>query len=354
MGLLILPGLLVLTAAAAAATAFSVWWLFAAVPLLLLLLLGVRDYRQREHSILRNFPVLGHLRFLLEALRPELQQYFIERNYDGRPYDRDTRTVIYQRAKGTHGEQAFGTERDVEQSGYEFVVHSAAPREPEPAQPRVRIGGPDCTQPYDMALLNVSAMSFGALSAHAIRALNRGAALGGFAHDSGEGGISPYHREGGDLIWELGSGYFGARTPDGRFDPDKFRDMAADPQVKCVSLKLSQGAKPGIGGVLPAAKVTSEISQIRGIPVGVQCVSPPAHKVFGTPRELVRFIAEMRELAGGKPTGFKLCIGSRSEILGICKAMVDEGSPRTSSSSTVRRAERARPRWSSRTTSACR
>ena len=326
MGLLVLPGLLVLTAAAAAATAaYSVWWLFAAVPLLLLLLVGVRDYLQREHSILRSFPVLGHLRFLLEAIRPELQQYFIERNYDGRPYDRDTRTVIYQRAKGTHGEQAFGTERDVEQSGYEFVVHSNAPREPEPTQPRVRIGGPDCTQPYDMALLNVSAMSFGALSAHAIRALNRGAALGGFAHDSGEGGISPYHREGGDLIWEIGSGYFGARTPDGHFDPDKFRDKAADQQVKCVSLKLSQGAKPGIGGVLPGAKVTPEISEIRGIPVGVKCVSPPAHKVFSTPRELVLFIAHMRELAGGKPTGFKLCVGSRSEILGICKAMVAEG-----------------------------
>ena len=326
MGLLILPGLLLLTAAAAAASAVSsLWWLFAAVPLALLFALGVRDVVQRRHSILRNFPVLGHLRFMLEAIRPELQQYFIERNYDGRPYDRDTRTVIYQRAKGTHGEQAFGTERDVEASGYEFVVHSTAPREPEPTQPRVRVGGPDCTQPYDMALLNVSAMSFGALSANAIRALNRGAAAGGFAHDSGEGGVSPYHREGGDLIWEIGSGYFGTRTADGHFDPDKFRDKAADPQIKCVSLKLSQGAKPGIGGVLPGAKVTSEIAAIRGIPVGEKCVSPPAHKVFRTPRELVLCIARMRELSGGKPTGFKLCVGSRSEILGICKAMAEEG-----------------------------
>jgi glutamate synthase domain-containing protein 2 len=325
MGLLILPALLILAAAALVGVFASLWWLFAAVPLAALFVLGIRDYMQPKHSILRNFPVLGHFRFLLERLRPELQQYFIERNYDGRPYDRDTRSVIYQRAKGTHGDQAFGTERDVEQSGYEFVVHSAAPREPEPVQLRVRIGGPDCTKPYDMALLNVSAMSFGALSANAIKALNRGAALGGFAHDSGEGGISPYHREGGDLIWELGSGYFGARAPEGGFDPDKFRDKAADPQVKCVSLKLSQGAKPGIGGVLPAAKVTPEIAAIRGVPVGVKCVSPPAHQVFGTPRELVLFIARMRELAGGKPTGFKLCIGSRSEILGICKAMVDEG-----------------------------
>jgi glutamate synthase domain-containing protein 2 len=326
MGLLILPGLVLLSAAAIAATAaFSLWWLFALVPLVLLTLLGVRDYVQREHSILRSYPVLGHMRFLLERIRPELQQYFIERNYDGRPYDRDTRTVIYQRAKGTHGEQAFGTERDVEQSGYEFVVHSACPREPETAQPRVRIGGPDCTKPYDMALLNVSAMSFGALSANAISALNRGAALGGFAHDSGEGGVSAHHRQGGDLIWEIGSGYFGARTADGYFDPDKFRDKAADPQIKCVELKLSQGAKPGIGGVLPGAKVTPEIAAIRGVPVGVKVISPPAHKVFGTPRELVLFIARMRELADGKPTGFKLCVGSRAEILGICKAMAAEG-----------------------------
>ena len=255
MGLLLLPALLLLAASAVGLTAaVSLWWLFAAVPLTLLLALGLWDALQRRHSILRSFPVLGHLRFLLEYIRPELQQYFIERNYDGRPYDRDTRTVVYERAKGTHGEQAFGTERDVEQAGYEYVVHSAAPKEPAGDQPRVRIGGPDCTQPYDMALLNVSAMSFGALSANAIRALNKGAAKGGFAHDTGEGGISPYHREGGgDLIWELGSGYFGARTRDGGFDPDKFRDKAADGQVKCVSLNLSQGAKPGIGGVLPGA-----------------------------------------------------------------------------------------------------
>jgi len=326
MGLLFVPVLLLLAGVAIGLTAaLSLWWLFAAIPLSLLFLVGLWDVTQRRHTILRSFPVLGHIRYLMEYIRPELQQYFIERNYDGRPYDRDTRTVIYQRAKGTHGEQAFGTERDVEQSGHEFVVHSTAPRQPEERQPRVRIGGPDCTQPYEMALLNVSAMSFGALSANAIRALNRGAAKGGFAHDTGEGGISPYHREGGgDLIWELGSGYFGARTADGGFDPDKFRDKAADTQVKCVSLKLSQGAKPGIGGVLPGAKVTPEIADIRGVPVGVKCVSPPAHRVFHTPRELVLFIARMRELAGGKPTGFKLCVGSRLELLAICKAMAAE------------------------------
>jgi glutamate synthase domain-containing protein 2 len=326
MGLLILVGLLVLTGLTTwAAISVSAWWLIAVVIFGLLLLLGVHDIVQRKHSILRNFPVVGHMRFLLEDIRPELQQYFIERNYDGRPYDRDTRTVIYERAKGIHGEQAFGTERDVNEVGYEYIVHSTAPLEPPDEQPRVRIGGPDCTQPYDMALLNVSAMSFGALSANALRALNAGAKAGGFAHDTGEGGLTKYHLEGGgDLIWEVGSGYFGTRTKDGDFDPNMFADKSSNPQVKCVSLKLSQGAKPGIGGVLPAAKVSKEIADARGVPQGEKCVSPAAHKVFHTPRELVLFIAHMRELAGGKPTGFKMCVGSRSELLAICKAMVAE------------------------------
>lgn len=245
MRFLILPGLLVAAGLTLwAALAVSAWWLIAVVPLALLLLLGLYDVLQRRHSILRNFPVLGHMRFLLEGIRPELQQYFIERNYDGRPFDRDTRTVIYERAKGIHGEQAFGTERDVNEVGYEYIVHSTAPVEPAKEPPRVRVGGPDCKQPYDMALLNVSAMSFGALSANALRALNAGAAAGGFAHDTGEGGLTRYHLEnGGDLIWELGSGYFGARTKDGDFDPEMFQDKAANPQVKCVSLKLSQGAR---------------------------------------------------------------------------------------------------------------
>jgi glutamate synthase domain-containing protein 2 len=327
MGRLLVPVILLLTALASwAAIALSAWWLIAVVPLGLLLLLGIHDLVQRRHSILRNFPVLGHMRFLLESIRPELQQYFIERNFDGRPYDRDTRTVIYERAKGIHGEQAFGTERDVNEVGYEYVVHSTAPLDPPADAPRVRVGGPDCKQPYDMALLNVSAMSFGALSANALRALNAGAAAGGFAHDTGEGGLTKYHLEGGgDLIWEVGSGYFGTRTKDGDFDPEMFRDKAAHPQVKCVSLKLSQGAKPGIGGVLPAAKVTKEIADARGVPQGEKCVSPPAHKVFHTPRELVLFIAHMRELSGGKPTGFKMCVGSRRELLAICKAMIAEG-----------------------------
>jgi glutamate synthase domain-containing protein 2 len=300
------------------------WWVLLAV-IVALAGVGVYDLVQKKHSILRNYPVLGHLRFLLESIRPELQQYFIERNYDGRPYDRDTRTTIYTRAKGENTEQPFGTERDVNEIGYEYLVHSTRPVDVAEEPPRVRIGGPDCTQPYDMALLNVSAMSFGALSANALMALNAGARIGGFAHDTGEGGISRYHRQGGDLVWELGSGYFGARTSDGGFDEAKFADKAADDQVKLVSLKLSQGAKPGIGGVLPAAKVTKEIAEARDVPQGEKCVSPSYHRVFSTPRELVLFIARMRELAGGKPAGFKLCVGSRADVLGICKAMVEEG-----------------------------
>jgi glutamate synthase domain-containing protein 2 len=304
----------------------SLGWLLLAGVLALVVCLGTYDLVQRRHSVLRNYPVLGHLRYLMESVRPELQQYFIERNYDGRPYDRDTRSMIYQRAKGIAGEEAFGTELDVNAVGYEYVVHSACPVDPAKLPPRVRIGGRDCTQPYEMALLNVSAMSFGALSGNALRALNAGAAAGGFAHDTGEGGLTDHHLAGGgDLIWELGSGYFGARTSDGGFDAQQFADKAAHPAVRLVSLKLSQGAKPGIGGVLPAAKVTKEIADARGVPQGEKCVSPAAHRVFQTPRELVLFIARMRELAGGKPAGFKLCIGSRRELLAILKAIRAEG-----------------------------
>lgn len=325
----VLIGVLIVVAGLALAAAVSVWvgWWVLVVVVALLLGVAVYDVVQRRHAVLRNYPLLGHLRYLLESVRPELQQYFIERNFDGRPYDRDTRTLIYERAKGTAGEKAFGTERDVNAVGYEYLLHTTVPV-PEAAAPhRVRIGGPDCTRPYDMALLNVSGMSFGALSANAVLALNGGAARGGFAQDTGEGGLTRYHLQpGGDLIWELGSGYFGARTADGDFDPVMFADKAAQDAVKCVELKLSQGAKPGIGGVLPAAKVNAEIAAARHVPVGQICVSPPAHRVFATPRELVRFLARMRELAGGKPTGFKLCIGTRVDVLAICKAMVAEGS----------------------------
>jgi glutamate synthase domain-containing protein 2 len=320
LGVLALLGAVTLLAAAIGGVG---WWLLVAVAALLLLL-AIHDVLQTKHSILRNYPVLGHLRFLMEDIRPELQQYFIERSFDGRPFDRTTRTSIYQEAKGIKEEEPFGTERDVYASGYEYLVHSTAPVEKADHPPRVRIGGPDCTKPYDMALLNVSAMSFGSLSAHAIEAFNRGAAAGGFAHDTGEGAISPYHRHGGDLVWEIGSGYFGCRTKDGGFDEHEFADKAADDQVKMVSLKLSQGAKPGIGGVLPGAKVTAEIARTRDVPKGETVISPAYHRVFSTPRELVRFIGHFRELAGGKPAGFKLCVGSRVDLLAICKAMVEE------------------------------
>ncbi|WP_099908699.1 FMN-binding glutamate synthase family protein [Streptomyces sp. TLI_171] len=304
----------------------SPWWWLAAVPALALTALAGADVLQTRHSVLRNYPVLGHLRFALEGIRPEVQQYFIERNVDGRPFDRDTRSIVYERAKGTDAEEPFGTELDLYESGREFLVPSMAPVAVPTRVPRVRVGGPDCTRPYDMALLNVSAMSFGSLSSNAILALNTGAALGGFAHDTGEGGLSEYHLQpGGDLVWEIGTGYFGCRTRDGDFDPDLFAEKAAHPQVACVSLKLGQGAKPGIGGVLPGPKVNAEIAKVRGVPQGRTVISPPYHRVFSTPRELVRFIGRMRELADGKPTGFKLCVGSRGQFLAVCKAMLEEG-----------------------------
>ncbi|MEU8588420.1 FMN-binding glutamate synthase family protein [Streptomyces sp. NPDC048664] len=309
-----------------AAVGVSPLWWCAAVPLVCVGALGARDLLQRRHAVLRNYPVLGHARFLMEAIRPELQQYFIERNYDGRPFDRDVRSIVYERAKGTDAEEPFGTERDVYRSGYEYLVPSMAPCPVPKEPPRVRVGGPDCARPYDMALLNVSAMSFGSLSSNAVLALNAGAAAGGFAQDTGEGGLSEYHlRPGGDLIWEIGTGYFGCRTDEGAFDAAQFADKAAHDHVKCVSLKLSQGAKPGIGGVLPGAKVNAEIARVRGVPEGRTVISPPYHREFSTPRELVRFIARMRELSGGKPAGFKLCVGSRAQFLAVCKAMLEEG-----------------------------
>ncbi|GAA4683270.1 FMN-binding glutamate synthase family protein [Gordonia humi] len=304
----------------------SPWWLFLAVPLLLIALLGTYDLLQSHHSILRNYPVLGHFRFLLEFIRPEIQQYFIERDSDGTPYDRSTRTTLYERAKNVKDVDAYGTQRDVYRPGYEFVRHSIGARPAVEGTPRVRIGGPDCTQPYDMALFNVSAMSFGALSANAIRALNTGAKRGGFIHDTGEGGLSPYHLEpGGDLIWELGTAYFGCRTADGHFDPDMFAQKVTAPSVKCVSIKLSQGAKPGLGGVMPGPKVTPEIAEMRLVEPHKTVVSPPSHNRFHSPEGLCEFIGQLRELSGGKPVGFKLCVGSRSEFLGICKAMLTTG-----------------------------
>lgn len=313
-----------LFATLAAAIGGPGWFLLLAIAVIVAAV-GAYDLTQKQHAILRNYPVMGHLRFLMESIRPELQQYFIERNFDGTPFDRNTRASVYQRSKDVKEEHPFGTERDLYELGYEYLVHSVAPKAKMESPPRVRVGGPQCTQPYDMALLNVSAMSYGSLSGNAIEAMNRGAAIGGFAHDTGEGAISPFHQNGGDLVWEIGSGYFGCRTEDGGFDADEFARKVRDPQVKMVHLKLSQGAKPGIGGVLPGAKVTKEIASTRGVPEGEAVISPAYHQVYSTPRELVRFIGRMRELAEGKPTGFKLCVGSRVDVLAIGKAMVEEG-----------------------------
>ncbi|MBD2765100.1 FMN-binding glutamate synthase family protein [Kocuria sp. cx-455] len=324
--ILILAALVVAVLVTVTAAVFGPWgWWIPAVIFILLLLVGIRDATQRRHAILRNFPVLGRARFFLEEIRPEIQQYFIERNWDGKPFNRDQRSLIYSRAKGFKGDKAFGTELNVNQPGYEYFVQSIAPKAAPEVEHRVRLGGPDCTQPYDASLLNISSMSFGSLSKNAVLAMNKGAAQGGFAQETGEGGLTKYHLQyGADLIWEFGSGYFGARTADGHFDPEKFREKSNTEQVKAVTIKLSQGAKPGLGGVLPGTKVTAEIAEARGVPEGETCISPASHSAFTTPRELVRFIAQLRELSNGKPIGFKLCIGSRVEILAICKAMIEE------------------------------
>lgn len=288
--------------------------------------LAVRDLRQKDNAIFRNYPVLGHARYLAHKIRPEIHQYFVESDWDGRPFNYQTRQIINQRADGTEGEMSYGTERDVMEAGFEYLVHSMMPAEEPSEPPRARIGGKDCTQPYDMSLMNISAMSFGALSANAVRALNKGAELGGFAHDTGEGGLSSYHMENnGDLVWEIGTGYFSARTEDGRFDRGKFAELSAIDQVKMTELKISQGAKSGIGGVLPGAKVSPEIARVRGVPEGKTCVSPSRHSVFSTPTELIEFIAEMRELSGGKPAGFKMCVGSMIDVLSVCKAIQKVG-----------------------------
>ena len=310
-------------AAAATFTPAALWTLVVLGPLLLV---GLYDSLQREHTILRNFPIIGHVRYLFEALRPEIQQYFIESNTDAFPIAREFRNIVYQRAKGELETQPFGTQRDVYRIGYEWAAHSLAPVQPLDEPPRIQIGGPDCRQPYSCSLLNISAMSFGALSKNAVLALNAGAKAGGFAHNTGEGGLSPYHLEpGGDLIWQIGTGYFGCRTPDGRFDPDRFQDQAAHEAVRMIEVKLSQGAKPGHGGVLPGAKVSKEIAAIRGVAPWQTVISPPAHSMFSTPAGLLEFVARLRDMAGGKPVGLKLCVGLRVEILTLCKAMRDSG-----------------------------
>lgn len=287
---------------------------------------GIYDLRQDKKAVLRNYPVIGHARYLLEYVRPEIRQYFLESDTEAAPFSRAQRSLVYARAKGEPDKRPFGTQLDVKADGYEWINHSVAPTRLPTHDFRIQIGRSEngCTQPYSASVFNISAMSFGSLSANAILALNQGAKQGGFAHDTGEGSISKYHREhGGDLIWEVGSGYFGCRNEDGSFSADRFADNASSPQVKMIEIKLSQGAKPGHGGVLPGAKVTPEIAAARGVPAGVACVSPAAHPAFSTPLELMQFIARLRELSGGKPVGFKLCIGHPWEWFAIVKAMLD-------------------------------
>ena len=294
--------------------------------------LGWRDSRQQRHSVLRNYPLIGHFRFLLEFIRPEIRQYFIESDHEAAPFSRQQRSLVYQRAKGDADKRPFGTQLDVGAAGYEWLNHSIAPTVVPTHDFRLTIGGAldgagrGCSQPYSASVLNISAMSFGALSANAILALNGGARRGGFAHDTGEGSISQHHRvHGGDLIWEIGSGYFGCRHDDGSFSEERFVANALDPQVKMIELKLSQGAKPGHGGVLPGPKVTPEIALARGVAAGVDCVSPACHSAFATPVEMMQFIERLRRLSGGKPTGFKLCIGHPWEWFALVKAMLETG-----------------------------
>ncbi len=305
------------------------WNAYTLVPMLFfagITALGFRDLTQTHHAILRNYPISGHLRFMLENVRPELRQYFFEGDKDGMPFPRDKRAIVYQRAKKALDKRPFGTQFDVYENRFEWLHHSIAPKPPSKEPFRINVGGPDCARPYSASVFNISAMSYGSLSANAIRALNRGAKIGGFAHDTGEGSISPFHREfGGDIIWEIGSGYFGCRNPDGTFSSERFAETAKLDQVKMIEIKLSQGAKPGHGGVLPAAKVTAEIAAIRGVEIGKDCISPPCHSAFSTPLELMAFIAQLRGLSGGKPVGFKLCIGHHWEFMAIIKAMLETG-----------------------------
>lgn len=293
---------------------------------LIMIVLAIRDALQTEHSILRNFPLIGRLRYLFELIRPEIRQYFIAGNQEETPFDRETRSIVYQRAKNALDSQPFGTQQRIVFPGYVSAKHSLKPTVLHENDGRIMVGGPQCTRPYYASRLNISAMSYGSLSQNAILALNKGAKIGNFSHNTGEGGLSPYHLEnGGDLVWQLGTAMFGCCTHEGRFNPDLFRQKVAAEQIKMIEIKLSQGAKPSHGGILPAIKVTPEIAEIRGIPMGKDCLSPPTNPEFNTPEEMMHFIAKVRELADGKPVGFKLAIGIRSQFLGMCKAMLKTG-----------------------------
>lgn len=300
-------------------------WFWVAVFTLPLLLLAVYDTTQKRHAVIRNFPVIGHLRYFLESIRPEMRQYFFESDLDGKPFNRRQRSIVYQRAKNQKQTVAFGMQANPSAPGYEWVAHSVYPITLEDKDLRVWIGNHQCLQPYHASFYNIGAMSYGALSKTAIQSLNEGAKLGGFAHNTGEGGISEYHLKGGDLIWQIGTGYFGCRTPEGRFNPMAFRNNALRPSVKMIELKLSQGAKPGHGGILPANKNTPEIAAIRHVVPGTTVHSPTRHAEFDSPEGMVRFLQLMRELSEGKPVGFKLCIGDKQEFMNICNAIVATG-----------------------------
>lgn len=293
-----------------------------------LIILGYYDFFQKKHAIMRNYPLLGRGRYIMENLRPKIYQYFIEGETDGAPINRMHRSVIYQRAKLERDTTPFGTQMDVYSEGYEWMNHSlnALDHHTINQDPRVQIGGKDCTKPYSCSIFNVSAMSFGSLSANAIEALNAGAKIGSFAHNTGEGGLSPYHlKHGGDIIWQIGTGYFGCRKKEGGFSDELFAENSQKESVKMIEIKLSQGAKPGHGGILPATKVTKEIAKIRNVHVGESVISPPTHSEFSGNRGLLEFIQKLRTLSGGKPVGFKLCIGVQSEFLALCKEMVETG-----------------------------
>ncbi|MCU7549192.1 FMN-binding glutamate synthase family protein [Chitinophagaceae bacterium LB-8] len=298
------------------------WALLVSVPLLLI---AIRDIRQKKHAIIRNYPLIGHLRYFLEAIRPELRQYFFESDLDGKPFNRRQRSIVYQRAKNERQSVAFGMQSDPMALGYEWIAHSVFPVSMLDEDLRVKIGNKQCLQPYQASILNIGAMSYGALSKTAIVSLNEGAKIGGFAHNTGEGGISAYHLQGGDLIWQIGTGYFGCRSEDGKFNALAFRKNALHPQVKMIELKLSQGAKPGHGGILPAAKNTPEIAAIRLVVPGTTILSPSRHAEFDTPEGMMRFIHLLRELSEGKPVGFKICIGDKQEFIDICQAISSTG-----------------------------
>ncbi len=302
------------------------WLIAAAVPLGILSATGFYDALQTRHTILRNYPIIGRVRWIMRALRPFLRSYIVESETEGRPFNHEERNLVYARAKNVSSVEPFGSHVDIDKPPYEWLAHSMAAKEPAKEGFRTRIGAPGTAKPYSASVFNISAMSFGSLGAKAIESLNRGAAKGGFYHDTGEGGISRYHKAGGgDLVWELGSGYFGCRAKDGSFDPVQFQENASLEQVKMIEVKLSQGAKPGHGGVLPGSKVTREIAEARGIEIGQTCISPPYHSAFSTPIELMEFVQRLRELAGGKPVGLKFCVGNRWEVLALCKAMLETG-----------------------------